>query len=116
MKENFITGINEDGLGNLSFEILDYVDDISKIFDEIDSCVDSLPNYLQGDMSLKIIKKYNELSENYTIVKENLRSYSEDLIALIHKTHENEEYSALLFDELTTEIKREEKLKENGGI
>ena len=102
---DLVTGINEDDLSNLSLEVLDYVDRISEIFDRIDSCMERLPIYYKGASCTALMKAYNELKSYYSIIKENITSYSDDLIQLIVKQKENSKYIANLFREYTEETK-----------
>lgn len=100
-----IVGIREEDLRSLCLEILDYADRISEIFDKIDLKMDKLPEYYQGDSSTKIQAYYNNLSSNYLTIKNNVISYSDDLICLIQKMKENEKYLLSLFNNYTIDTK-----------
>lgn len=104
-----VAGINEDDLSNLSFEVLDYADRISEIFDKLDACMDRLPNHYQGIPCNDIINLYNELVPYYSIIKENIISYSDDFIELIKKMQENDNYLTKLFQEYTDDTKNKTK-------
>lgn len=104
MKE-VIAGINEDELSNLSLEILDCVDRITEIFDRIDACMDKLPNYYKGSPCSDLINYYNELSPYYSIIKENIVSYSDDFIQLILKMQDNDKFLVTLFQNYTDDTK-----------
>ncbi len=101
--EDVIAGINEDELSNLSFEVLDYVDRISEIFDKIDACIDKLPNYYQGSACSSLINYYGELTPYYSIIKNNIVSYSNDFIELIKKMKDNDKCLISLFQNYTDE-------------
>ena len=100
-----LVGINEDDLGNLSLEVLDYVDRISDIFDKIDANIDLLKQQYQGEPCDDIVNFYNELTPYYSIIKENIISYSDDFIELINKMRENDKYLTTLFENYTDEAK-----------
>lgn len=104
-----VSGINEDELSLLSLEILDYSDRISEIFDRIDSCMERLPNYYQGLPCEKLMQYYKELTTYYPIIKDNIVSYSDDLIALIKKMKENDKFLTTLFQNYTDDTKNKMK-------
>lgn len=103
--DNVVAGINEEDLSSLSLEVLDYADRISEIFDRIDSCMDKLPNYYQGLPCQELIDFYNELSPYYSIIKDNIISYSEDFIKLIKKMQDNDKCLVTLFQNYTDDAK-----------
>lgn len=113
MVKDLISGINEDELGSLSLEVLDYSDRISEIFDKIDDCMEKLPNYYQGQSCKEIINLYEELRLYYPTIKENIISYSEDFIQLIKKMQENDKYLVTLFQNYTDETINKIKSIEN---
>lgn len=102
--DNVVAGINEEELGNLSMEILNYADDISDIFSRIDSCISKLPSSYDCDVKTKIMNSYDVIKDNYKVVKSNIISYSDDLIELIQKMKEGDEYISNMFVEFTTEM------------
>ena len=113
--KDFVTGIRENELSSLSIEILDYSDRISEIFDKLDSCISKLPTYYQDPACTKLINYYRGLSKNYSTIKKNLMSYSDDLTTLIKKVRENDKYAASLFQNYTEETKNKIKSVENVG-
>ena len=113
--EDFVTGIKEDELSNLSIEILDYSDRISEIFDKLDSCIEKLPTYYQDQACTKLINYYRELAEYYPVIKRNINSYSDDLVSLIKKMRENDKYISSLFQGYTEDTKNKIKSVEKMG-
>lgn len=101
MNTDIMSGINEDELGSLALEILDYVDRISDLFSKIDSEVAKLPSSYKGRASTEFIGMYNDFSQNYHVIKGNLKSYSDDLIELIRKTKENDRLVSNILDSKT---------------
>ena len=76
--------INENDLGILSFEVEDYADRISSIFEKYDSTISKLPSCYKGDAEIKIMSLYNQLKNNFSIIKDNIKSYSADYRDLIN--------------------------------
>lgn len=114
--KDFVTYIKEDDLSSLSLEILDYSDRISEIFDRIDDCINKLPNHYQGTSCDKLINHYRGLAEQYPVIKQNIVSYSDDLVTLIKKMHENDKYIASLFQNYTADTRgKTRSVKEMGG-
>ena len=101
---NIIEAIREDDLSSTTIELLDKVDNISVLFDKLDSCVEKLPNYYQGEPAKEIIKKYSELSSNYSVILNNLRTYPDDLTALIRKMSETDKTLSNIFVKGTEEV------------
>lgn len=99
--KDVVAGINEDELSNLSLEVLDYADRISEIFDKIDAFMDRLPSYYQGESCSALINYYKELTPYYSIIKNNIVSYSDDFIELIRKMQDNDKYLVTLFQNYT---------------
>lgn len=106
---NVVAAINEAELGELSLDILNYIDRISVIFDKIDTCMEKLPNHYKGPSSRELLKLYQEFKIYRPIMKSNLISYSDDFIELIKKMKENDKYLVTLFqnfaDETTNKAK-----------
>lgn len=98
---NIVEGINEDDLVSLSLEILDYSDRISELFDRIDDCMEKLPVHYNGLSSSKLVNYYKDLKPCYYVIKQNIISYSDDLIELIKKMKENDRCLVTLFQNYT---------------
>lgn len=107
--DELIVGINEDEVGNLSIEILDYADNISELFNKIDLCMDRLPNYYKGDACSSILQYYRDLAAYYPIIKNNIVSYSDDLIELVKKVQDGDKEITKLFQEFTDDTKNKNK-------
>ncbi len=112
---NVVAGINEDELGKLCVEILDYSDRISEIFDKVDSCMESLPNHYQGLPCVELLNYYNDLKTYYSTIKNNIISYSDDLITLIKKMQAGDEQLTKLFQTYTDDTNKMIKSNELGG-
>lgn len=101
--DNRKNGINEDALGELSINILDFSDRISEIFEKIDNQMNSLSTCYQGESYDNLMNYYNNFRKNYQIIKENIVSYSDDLTTLLHHQKENDAYFASIISNFTTE-------------
>ena len=107
--DSVVMGINEEELSSLALEISDYSDRVSEIFDKIDVQMERLSNNYQGPSATTIINYYKNLVPNFERIKNNINSYSEDLIALIKKMQENEKYLISLFQDAIEEISTKKK-------
>ena len=110
--ERVISGINEGELNALSMEVLNHRDNISEIFEKVDACIDRLQAVYRGQPCNGIIGYYNQIKPSFATTKENIRSYSDDLLMLIEKIKENADYLSGLFDDLTNRVKHEIKYNE----
>ncbi len=75
--------INENNLGSLIFEIDDYVDRISTIFDKYDIEINKLPGKYKSDGCKRLLEYYTELKKSFPVVKKNIKSYGADYRELI---------------------------------
>lgn len=110
MSNDVKLAIKEDGIANLIVEITDIADEISIIFDEIDDSVSKIKEYLSCSANADIDTKYEEIRKNYQIIKNNVISYSNDLVSLNVKMHDGEIQMKNLFNVKTSEIT--DKIKE----
>ncbi len=107
-----LSGINEAALGELSIEILDYTDRISEIFKKIDDNMYRLGNCYQGKCYDDLLRYYENFRKNYPIIKENIISYSDDLIALVRHMNEADAHFAQIYTNLTNEAQGKTKIIE----
>ncbi len=96
--DGIYSGINEDALASLSVNVLDYSDRIMELFEKIDYQMSRLSKYYDSEACKIIISKYNDLAQNYEIIKNNFCVYSDDLVTLIKKMRDNSRYIASLID------------------
>ena len=71
-------GINIDLIDKLIIDIIEYSDDISKIFNDIDIQVSETLNFMPDDLKKHFNECYSDMSDNYQIVNANILSYSTD--------------------------------------
>lgn len=96
-----VDGINEPELGALSLEILDYAERIIAIFDKIDAKIEQLPSSYKSQAFDTFLESYNNFRQNYPVVKNNIVSYSDELLTLIRRLHENEQDYINMFQSYT---------------
>ena len=77
--------INEDELSELAIDIVDFNDEIAELFNSIDRKMSELKSYYDCSKYYSLINSYNESKKNYGIVKQNITTYSDDLIAVINR-------------------------------
>ena len=105
--DDTVLAIRESDVGTLSFEILDYSDRISEIFSKIDICMDNLSKCYEGESCTALKAYYKDLSSNYDVIKSNIISYSDDLIALVRMMNDTDKKIANLFEEFSADAKKE---------
>ena len=112
MKDTLLA-INDETLGTLSLEVLDYVDDISEIFEEIDKQMSSLSACYQGKSRNLISAYYSDVKKNYSIIKNNIKSYSDDFICLINKMQANDKTAGNKAQDYISDIKNKVRSEKN---
>lgn len=100
-------GIRETELNSLSISILDYADRLMELFEKLDTTIDDLPKYYKDEACDILINKYHDLSEYYSVIKNNFVSYSDDLMSLIKHTKENYKYAENLINIFAEDTKKE---------
>ncbi len=103
--EDVELAIREDDLADLAMEILTISEDVTDIFSKVDSKMDSLKNCYEADEYNSLMAKYREFKKNYTVVKDNIVSYSDDLISVINKVRAGDKSIAFLIDSITEDTK-----------
>lgn len=109
MTDNIKLTIKESEIEELVVEIINIADEISIIFDGIDTSVDTIKEYLLCGANKNIANKYQEIRKNYQIIKNNIISYSADLVSLNTKMHDGEKYLINKFNAKTAEINAKKK-------
>lgn len=77
--------INEEELSELAIDIIDFNDEIAELFSSIDGKMFELKSYFDCSKYYTLLNSYNEFKKNYAVVKQNILTYSDDLIAVINK-------------------------------
>ena len=104
---NFLNAIREEELSALSMEILDYFEKVADLLDHADKEMNSLPSYFQEASCGVLMEHYHDFRSHYATIKDNIKSYSEELITLMQRMKENDHYLAQMFANYTSEKKLE---------
>jgi hypothetical protein len=96
--------INENGLSELSLEIIDYADwaysslsSLNGKFEALKSCYDCAAyQTMKG--------QYDLIKKNYSVIKKNIISYSDDLISLVQKMKEGQRKIVRIINETTADV------------
>lgn len=96
--ENIVVAIREDDLSQFAMDILSLSDDISDIFTAIDEKMNSLKMCFNCSEYEKLMNSYRSFRKNYSVVKHNLISYSDDLITVINKVKAGDKNIAFMID------------------
>ncbi len=102
-------GVNIGNMEVLCFEIEDYANRIGDIFTKIDERMDNLSRYYQGDSCDSLFNYYSELKNNFVAIKDNINSYSDDLVELVKKLQSIDIKVANLFTDFSIDTKNKTK-------
>lgn len=95
--------MNEEDLAELSFEVEDYVDRISEIFEKYNIAISRLSVNYKSEACQKILSYYEEIKKTFPIVKSNIKKYAEDYRNVIRVLKsEDKKYALRLENEATT--------------
>ena len=89
---NSFRGINANGLKNLSISMLEFEEDFNKIFTEVTNVVNKINSNLAGDVGTSFNESFKELSLNFPIVSNSMKTYSDDFITVI-RNYEKQDMS-----------------------
>jgi len=98
--EKDIIAINRDTLKKLILDIYDYRDKLSKILEDAELVVESTKSFYQTADAEEFRKKFKQLSSNFPIFLENIKSYGEDLEKVLSIYKENDLKSVDIFDKM----------------
>lgn len=101
--------VNIGNMEVLCFEIEDYANRIGDIFTKIDERMDNLSRYYQGDSCDYLFNYYSELKNNFVAIKDNINSYSDDLVELVKKLQSIDIKVANLFTDFSIDTKNKTK-------
>jgi hypothetical protein len=98
--------IREDELSELAIDIIDFNDEIAEIFNSVDSKMSELKAYYDCSKYYSLVNSYNEFKKNYSIVKQNIVTYSDDLIAVINKFKSGDNDVSVLVEGDSMDVKQ----------
>ena len=105
LDEELKLGVKDEDLSSFAMDILSFSDDISEIFSSLDSKMNELKTYFSGSRYDKLMSAYNAYKPSFGIVKDDIISYSDDLIALVNKSIAGDKHIAFLIDQVTESAK-----------
>ena len=107
MNDDGMLAINDNELGEFTVGLMDYSDELGEIFAKIDSKMNELNKYFGGRAASDLQAQYKSFRENYQVIRNNIISYSDDLISLITQFHEGSTTIALKVDKAADEVLQE---------
>ena len=79
---NNVIGINEENLSALINELNNYIEDISKTFNDMDDIIEGTNATFQGEAGDALRNKYDYIKLNFPRILNNLESYTKDLVKI----------------------------------
>lgn len=109
---NLEVAMNEEDLAELSFEVEDYVDRISEIFEKYNIAISRLSVNYKSEACQKILSYYEEIKKAFPIVKSNIKKYAEDYRNVIRVLKsEDKKYALRLENEATTTVAKAKEIE-----
>ena len=105
--------IREDDLSDLAMYLLTTSDEVSDLFSSIDSKMETLKNYFDGAQYDNLMASYRTFRKNYAVVKNDIISYSDDLISVINKVRAGDNKIAFIIEQITNDTLQKAKEIEN---
>ena len=104
--------MNEEDLAELSFEVEDYVDRISEIFEKYNIAISRLSINYKSEACQKILNYYEEIKKTFPIVKSNIKKYAEDYRNVIRVLKsEDKKYALRLENEATITVAKAKEIE-----
>lgn len=107
--QEIASAINEEDLDNFILSIMDTADEILNIFEKIDNEIFRLSEYLKSEALKNILNEYNEIKSNYAIIRDNILTYSDDLIDVKNNMKNGIKDITLKINIFTKELQDEKK-------
>lgn len=104
-----VSAIKEVELDSLVLELNDDVDKIEYILRQVEMLVYDTSDYFKGDVADSIRNKFNTYSVQIETLKNNLLSYPKDLLKIKTGQKDNDQESANILNEYSTELSAEAK-------
>lgn len=104
--------INEENLAELSFEVEDYIDRISSIFEKYNIAMSKLSSNYKSEACQKILNYYESIKKFFPIVKNNIKGYAEDYRDLIKILNsEDKKFAGIIDSEATNTLAKAKEIK-----
>lgn len=107
-----LLAIDDNELGDFSVTLMDYSDELGELFTSLDSKMNELALYFGGTAANDLFAQFRTFKNNFPIVRNNIISYSDDLITLITKVHEGDNFVANQVDNATEDVERQSQMIE----
>ena len=107
-----LLAIDDNELGEFCVSLLDYSDELGDLFTNIDTKMNELSQYFGGKAANDLFAQYRTFKSCYPIVRNNIISYSDDLITLVTKVHEGDDITAIQIGTATDDVLRQSQMIE----
>ena len=107
-----LLAINDNEIGELSVNLMDYSDELGDLFSDIDSKMEELAEYFGGSAANDLFAQYKAFKNNYPTIRDNIISYSDDLITLITRFHDGDKEISVQVEKATDEVLQQTKMIE----
>lgn len=97
-------GIKENELENLILELNNDVDNIGYVLRDVESTIYDIQDYIKGPVGDVLINKFDLYKTQFDLLKSNLLSYPDDLLALKNSMSSNDMYTVNAMEELSQNI------------
>ena len=97
-----VLSINEEGIDRLVLDLYDHFEKINSILNQINDLIYDSKNYFNCPANDELVKQYSEMKLNIDNFKDNVSSYSTDLIKVKNKFRQkSSELSATVMQQVT---------------
>ena len=79
MVKEVASGVNEQKLATLIAKIQDDLEKLEKRFNQLETVIDSTKTFFKSDSASRYRNSYESMKYNFSIVKKNILSYTNDL-------------------------------------
>jgi len=107
-----LLAIDDNELSEFCVSLLDYSDELGDLFTNIDTKMNELTQYFGGKAANDLFAQYRSFKSCYSIVRNNIISYSDDLITLVTKVHEGDDIAAIHVGNATDDLIRQSQMIE----
>lgn len=113
--DDLFIAIKEDELGEIAIDFMNFNDELSELFSSIDSKMFELKSAFNSKEYQSLLNQYNEFKKNYSVVKNNINSYSDDLVAVINKMRTGDSNITSLLETKSDDVLEQAKLINNNN-
>ena len=92
---------------------MNFNDELSELFSSIDNKMVELKSAFNSKEYQSLMSQYSEFKKNYAVVKNNINSYSDDLVAVINKMRTGDSNITSLLETKSDDVLEQAKLINN---